>query len=157
MLYQYAIIASRPDKEIKTARKKKKKKKNTRLQHYSGLIKERCTAEARVQNKSSYQQGQMLKKSCIHTVIIPSVLLITKFCCAQALSCENPRVSNYRSNYPISGHSPSFGLLNWFKIMHGDVAPRRSFKFKFFYDTDKSRVGSSQKQMEDFCVKLRHW
>ena len=27
MLYQHAIIASRPDKEIKTVRKKKKKKK----------------------------------------------------------------------------------------------------------------------------------
>ena len=43
-----------------------------------------------------------------------------------------------------------------FKIMHGDVSPGRSFKFKFFDDTDRSRVGSSQKRIEDFCVKLRH-
>ena len=39
---------------------------------------------------------------------IPSVLLITMFCCAQALSFKNPQVSNYTSNYPISGHSASF-------------------------------------------------
>ena len=30
-LYQYAIIASRPDKEIKTVRKKKKKKKTPQV------------------------------------------------------------------------------------------------------------------------------
>ena len=41
-------------------------------------------------------------------------------------------------------------------MMRGDVSPRRSFKFKFFDDTDRSRVGSSQKQMEDFCVRLQH-
>ena len=43
---------------------------------------------------------------------IPSVLLIITFCCAQALSCENPWVSNYRSNYPISGHKAS-SVLNY--------------------------------------------
>ena len=138
MIYQYATIASRPDKEIKTVcKKKKKKKKQTHTHthtHRSYPIKERCTAEATVQNKSSHQQGTMFKSGLhsyrnytwkyIITGHIPSVLLITTFCCAQALSCKNPRVSNYRSNYPISGQSASFGLLNLLKnnvhtMLHG--------------------------------------
>ena len=65
----------------------------SRLWHYSGPIKERCTAEAMVQKKSSYQQGQYLSRSCIHTVIVPGNILLTRYSicpflyCAQALSC----------------------------------------------------------------------
>ena len=57
---------------------------------------------------------------------------VLRFAVPRLLDVENPRVSNYRSNYPISGHSASFGLLNQFEKMHGYISPRRSFKFKLF-------------------------
>ena len=81
-----------PDKEIKTVRKKKKKKKKKTIQVPIVALfrshKGECIAEATVQNKSSYQQGQMFK-SGLHSYRnytwkyvtkghISSVLLITK-------------------------------------------------------------------------------
>ena len=91
----------------KDSEKKKIKKKNTTLP-IVGLF------GFHKGEQKSYQQGQMFK-SGLHSyrnytwkyVIkghISSVLLIITFCCAQALSCENPWVSNYRSNYNIPGH-----------------------------------------------------
>ena len=60
MLYQYAIIGSRPDKEIKTMRNNNNKKTQVPIVGLFGSIKE---------NRKVINKVKCLSQACIHTVI----------------------------------------------------------------------------------------
>ena len=70
---------------------------------------------------------------------------LLRFAVPRLLVVEYPWVSNYRSNYPISGHRASSQLCMVTSLRDGHSS-----------SNSLTIPTASEKQMEHFCLELRH-